>query len=254
MMTADPSHGQPGIAVLIPALDEEESLPGLLEAIPRGLGPVVVVDNGSRDRTAEVARAGGATVVSEPERGYGAACLAGIRTLAELETVPEVVVFLDADHSDDPANVPLLVTDILEGRADLVLGVRSGSGPGTVPLHARMGNRTVLLVARALFGRAFQDLPPFRAIRFDALLAIGMDDRTWGWTLQMQLRAVRAGLRIHEIRLPYRPRARGRSKVSGSLVGSVRAGLKMFYTLAHERIRPAPPPWGGTTQPGSRSR
>lgn len=236
-MTAELGVDYRSVAVLIPALDEEESLPGVLAALPPGLGAVVVVDNGSRDGTSAVARAGGATVIEQPVRGYGAACLAGIDYLSNLAEPPAVVVFLDADHSDDPGNLPQLVDPILEDTADLVLGVRRSSTGGTLPFHARMGNDAVLGVAKLLFGRAFQDLPPFRAIRLRSLENLKMDDRNWGWTLQMQLRAVQGHLRITEVDLPYRKRVSGRSKVSGSLVGSVGAGSKMIFTLVREWLR-----------------
>jgi hypothetical protein len=163
--------------------------------------------------------------------------LAGIEYLAGLEERPEILVFLDADHSDDPGNLPHLVDPVLEGTADLVLGVRRTSKSGALPLHARLGNDAVLGAAKLLFGRGFQDLPPFRAIRFTSLEQLGMDDRNWGWTLQMQLRAVRHDLRIMEVDLPYRKRESGRSKVSGSLVGSARAGSKMIFTLVREWVR-----------------
>ena len=219
---------------MIPARDEEEALPAVLESL-RGqpVDRVVVVDNGSTDATGRVAEEGGATVVRESRRGYGAACLAGLRHLEERPEPPDVVVFLDADQSDDPAALPRLVEPVLRDEADLVLGVRSG----TVPLHARLGNRLVLGLVRLLFGHRFRDLPPFRAAAFSRLLELEMDDRTWGWTLQMQLRALRHGLRIREVEVRHRPRAAGRSKISGSLVGSLRAGARMIYTVARERLR-----------------
>lgn len=235
-----PSVPAGAVAAVIPARDEEASLPGVLEALAaQPVGRVVVVDNGSRDATARVAEKGGATVVSEPARGYGSACLAGLRHLSAGPAPPEVVVFLDADHSDDPTALPRLVGPILRGDADLVLGVRRAPGAGSapVPLHARLGNGLVLGLARLLFGHRFRDLPPFRAISFARLRELEMDDRTWGWTLQMQLRALRHGLRIREVEVLHRPRRAGRSKISGSLAGSLRAGARMLYTLARERLR-----------------
>lgn len=233
--------GSDAVAVLIPALDEEEALPGVLAALPWDrVRHVVVADNGSTDRTAEVARALGATVVPEPRRGYGSACLAGLRHLETVCAPSDVVVFLDADQSDDPKVLPELVEPILDGAADLVLGVRSEAGrqaSRSVPLHARLGNRLVLGLVRLLFGFRFADLPPYRAIRLASLHSLRMDDANWGWTLQMQLRARRAGLRIREVAVPHRGRAAGRSKVSGSLVGSARAGAKMLYTIVRERLR-----------------
>ena len=229
-----------GVAVLIPALNEEESLPGVLALLPvSSLHSVVVVDNGSTDRTAEVAVAGGAVVVREPRRGYGAACLAGMSHLESVDSPPVVLVFLDADHADDPSQMSRVVAPVALGRADLVLGVRvdRGGGEGNVHAHARIGSRVVLVVLRALFGRTFRDMPPFRAIGFEALRELDMDDRDWGWTLQMQIRAWRQGLRILEIEVPHRRRPRGVSKISGSLATSIRVGVKMFYTLLRERAR-----------------
>lgn len=223
----------------MPALNEEEALAGILERTPGGVHRVVVVDNGSTDRTAEVARARGAEVVREAERGYGAACLAGIGHLLHVGPPPEVLVFMDADGSDDPSDVERLVAPIVSGDADLVLGVRRGVGGdvGTILPHARLGNRIVLGLTRLLFGRSFRDLPPFRAVRFSSLLALGMDDRSWGWTLQMQIRAVRGGLRMEEVEVTHRRRSAGVSKISGSLTMSLRVGAKMLWTLARERLR-----------------
>lgn len=227
------------VAVLMPALNEEAALPAILLSIPPWVERVVVADNASTDRTAEVARVGGAHVVHEPERGYGAACLAGIRHLAHLATPPDVLVFLDADGSDDPADLARVVDPIVRGSADLVLGVRRGVGGdvGTILPHARLGNRIVLTLVRVLFGRSFEDLPPFRAVRFDRLLQLDMDDRNWGWTLQMQIRAALHGHRITELEVTHRRRSEGVSKISGSFRMSVRVGAKMFYTLIRERVR-----------------
>ena len=145
------------------------------------------------------------------------------------------MVFLDADGSDDPSGLARLIEPIRSGAADMVLGVRTGDPPG-VPLHARMGNQVVLMCARLLFGLRFRDMPPFRAIRYDRLRELCMDDRDWGWTLQMQIRAGRLRQRIVEIEVPYTRRAGGVSKISGTLSGSLKAGAKMFYTLARERL------------------
>ncbi len=230
-------------AVLIPALNEEEALPAVLAELPVDrLHTVVVADNGSADRTASIARAGGAIVVREPRRGYGAACLAGIAHLAALPAPPRAVAFLDADHPEAAGSLSLLLDPLTRG-ADLALGVRTrpDGSRGNPRTHARLGNRIVLAATRLLFGHRFQDLPPFRAIRFTALQRLVMDDRDWGWTLQMQLRAVRRGLRIVEVQVPHRARAHGRSKISGRLGMSRRVGAKMFYTLGRERmLRSAP--------------
>ena len=231
-------------AALIPALDEEKALPAVLEALPVDrLHSVVVADNGSTDGTASIARAAGATVVLEPRRGYGAACLAGLRHLSTLATRPAAIVFLDADHPEVAGRLGLVLDPLARG-ADLALGVRVGPGGGTGNrhAHARWGNRVVLAATRLLFGHRFRDLAPFRAIRRDALERLAMDDRDWGWTLQMQLRAVRQRLVIEEVNAPHLPRSRGRSKISARLGMSLRVGAKMFYTLARERLRGVTPP------------
>lgn len=227
------------VAVLMPALNEEEALPPILAAMPARVTRVVVADNGSTDATAAVARAGGAEVVHESERGYGAACLTGISYLTQLDEPPDILVFLDADGSDDPNDLLRVIAPIERNEADLVLGVRRGEhgDTGTILAHARLGNRIVLTFTRLLFGRSFTDLPPFRAVRFDRLLELGMDDRNWGWTLQMQLRALLHELRIVEVDVVHRRRTEGVSKISGSLPMSLRVGTKMFYTLARERLR-----------------
>ncbi|MDX1494620.1 MAG: glycosyltransferase family 2 protein [Longimicrobiales bacterium] len=226
------------IALVMPALNEEDALPPILQGVPEWVDRIVVADNGSTDRTAQVAAAGGAEVVREEERGYGAACLAAIRQLEHEGRPPDVVVFMDADGSDDPAHIRRLVDPIERGDADLVLGVRQGQDGdvGTILPHARLGNRIVLGLVRLLFGESFRDLPPFRAISMSALRTLEMDDRNWGWTLQMQLRALRRGLRIVELEIPHRRRTEGVSKISGSLTMSIRVGLKMFWTLARERL------------------
>lgn len=222
------------VAVLIPALDEAPTIGSVIGALPADLvDEIVVADNGSRDATPRIARDLGAVVVDEPRLGYGSACLAGMRHLARRP--PAIVVFLDADGSDDPSGLARLIEPIRSGAADMVLGVRTGDPPG-VPLHARMGNRVVLMCARLLFGLRFRDMPPFRAIRYHRLCELHMDDRDWGWTLQMQIRAGRLRQRIVEIDVPYTRRTGGVSKISGTLSGSLKAGAKMFYTLARERL------------------
>lgn len=219
------------LAVIIPALDEERALPRVLAEIPAALDArVVVVDNGSRDRTAAVARAAGAEVVQEPRRGYGHACRAGLAALAA--TPPEIVVFLDADHSDYPGDMPRLVEPIAAGRADLVVGSRllGQRRPGALPAHALWGNRLATWLMRRRTGVAFTDLGPFRAIRWTALAGLGMREMTFGWTIEMQLRAARRGLRCVEVPVGYRPRI-GASKISGTVVGSLRAGARILWTV-----------------------
>ncbi len=191
---------------------------------------VIVVDNGSTDETARVAREHGATVVHEPHRGYGAACLKGIDALAS--DPPDVVLFLDADLSDDPTEAGSVLRPILEGTADLVIGSRvlGEREPGALASHARFGNWLATRLLAALHGARYTDLGPFRAIRYDALLALGMKDRDFGWTMEMQIKAARQGLRHAEVPVRYRRRT-GRSKISGTLAGSVRAGAKILSTV-----------------------
>lgn len=225
------------VVAVIPALNEEEPLPGVLEELQQaGISRVVVVDNGSTDATARVARAAGARVVEEKQRGYGAACLAAMADISTWSEPPSVLLFLDGDGSDDPRESSRLLDPILTDEADFVVGVRQklrgrrGSG-ASVPLHARLGDGLIRWGARWLHGADLGDLGPFRAIRWSSLQALDMDDQDWGWTLQMQLRAHRAGLRYREVSVSHRRRSGGRSKVSGSLLGSVRAGMKMLRVL-----------------------
>jgi glycosyltransferase involved in cell wall biosynthesis len=221
------------IAVVIPALDEEEAIGLVLAEIPQGVAEVVVVDNGSRDRTAEVARAAGARVVSEPRRGYGQACLAGIAAADGAD----VFVFLDGDHSDHPRQLPDVLAPILAGEADLVIGSRAlgRRGKGSHPLHAVLGTRLSVALMNRLIGTRATDLGPFRAVTAEALGRLDMRDRNFGWTVEMQVKAARRGLRVREVPVDYRPRV-GRSKVSGTLLGSVRAGARILGTIARHAL------------------
>lgn len=224
------------VAVIIPALNEEASLPAVLAALP-AVGRVIVVDNGSIDRTASVALIGGALVVSEPRRGYGSACLRGLAYLAELVAVdgkiPQVIAFLDADYSDSPELLPELVQPILAGTQDFVLGSRllGNREPGSMPPQSVFGNRLACFLMRVLFGARYTDLGPFRAIGYGALRQLRMTDTNFGWTVEMQIKAQRAGLRFTEIPVPYRRRI-GQSKISGTLLGSVKAGAKILLLIA----------------------
>jgi glycosyltransferase involved in cell wall biosynthesis len=228
------------IVVVIPALDEEASLPRVLADIPRPLvEEVVVADNGSRDRTAEVARAGGATVVREPRAGYGRACLAGLATIAS--TSPDIIVFVDADYSDRPAEMPALLDPILTDRADLVIGSRvlGQREPGALAPHARWGNWLATWLIRLLYGVRFTDLGPFRAIRYETLLALNMQDKDYGWTAEMQAKAARAQVRATEVPVSYHRRV-GKSKITGTVKGTVLAGWKIITTILRLRLQ-APP-------------
>ena len=228
------------VVVLIPALDEEAALPVVLASIPRsgagwGVSSVVVVDNGSSDRTADVARAAGATVVAEPRRGYGAACLAGLTRLRNAP--PAIVAFLDADHSDDPRQLPDILAPIIAKGADLVIGSRAlgEREPGALTPVQMLGNRLAATLLRVLFGLHATDLGPFRAVRWRALESLGMRDRDFGWTVEMQARAARAGLVVTEVPVRYRRRI-GRSKISGTVGGAIGAGWKILFTIAKVRL------------------
>lgn len=228
------------LAAIIPALNEEQAIACVLAAIPRELDvDVIVVDNGSTDRTAEVAIQHGARVVSEPHRGYGAACLAGLAALQD----PEVVVFLDADFSDDPALLPNLVRPIVTNEADLVIGSRmlGEREPGALPPHSRFGNWLAGKILTHLYHQPTTDLGPFRAIRWSTLQQLQMQDRGFGWTMEMQAKAARLRARTVEIPVPYRKRI-GRSKITGSVKASVQAGAIILLTaLRLLRWRPASP-------------
>ena len=223
----------PRVVVVIPALDEEASLGRVLDAIPRTVEAVVVCDNGSRDRTAEVARAHGALVVHEPRRGYGSACLRGLEAVrGRPEGPPDVVCFLDADSSDSPEDLPRLIEPIAAGDADLVLGSRMLLPEARASLlpQARFGNQLATFLIRLLWGVRYTDLGPFRAVRWDALERVGMRDPDFGWTVELQIKAARHGLRAMEIPVRYRRRV-GVSKITGTLRGTFAAGTKILTTI-----------------------
>jgi glycosyltransferase involved in cell wall biosynthesis len=213
-----------GVTVVLPALDEAEALPAALASFPPGVD-LLVVDNGSRDATAAVAAAAGARVVAEPRRGFGAACWAGVQASPRAE----VLAFADADGSFDGADLTLVAGPVLCGQADLVVGSRvtGAREAGAMPAFAVGANRALGQACRLLFGVPLSDLGPFRAIRRDTLLDLGIRDRGQGWPLEMIGRASRAGLRVVEVPVRYRTRAGGASKVSGSLRGSLRAAVAM---------------------------
>lgn len=223
----------PKVALIIPALDEEAAIRSTLEALPRAaLAQIIVVDNGSRDRTAERARAGGAQVILEPLRGYGRACLAGI---AALDPGVEVVAFMDADGSDDPADLPRLIAAL--DQADMAIGSRvQGAEAGSLAPMQRAGNRLATFLLSILYGARYTDLGPFRAIRRYALERLAMRDLNFGWTIEMQIKARRANLRVVELPVAYRRRRGGRSKVSGSVRGSILAGAKILWTILRYRF------------------
>jgi len=223
-----PMRYESEVAVIIPAINEQESIAKVLAAIPHWVDDVVVVDNGSTDETAARARNGGARVVHEPRRGYGAACLAGLKALDN----PEIVVFLDGDYSDHPEEMPLLVDPILHDEADLVAGSRvlGPREPGALTSQARFGNWLACLLMRLFWKVRYTDLGPFRAVRLSALAGLGMCDRGYGWMVEMQIKATQAGLRVREIPVQYRRRI-GKSKVSGTIRGIVGAGSKTLFKI-----------------------
>ena len=193
---------------------------------------VVVVDNGSRDGTGAAASSLGCVVICEPRRGYGSACLAGLAHLATATDPPDLVAFLDADHSDHAEELPRLLAPLVEGGADLVIGSRALGNlePGALLPQQRFGNALAAFLIRRLYGATVTDLGPFRAIRWDALASLGMSDRDYGWTAEMQVKALKLGLRYAEVPVSYRRRA-GKSKIAGTLRGTVGAGFKILYTV-----------------------
>ena len=222
------------IGIVIPALNEAPALPHVLPAIPGWVSEVIVVDNGSSDGTAAVAASLGARVVDEPRRGYGQACLAGI---AALSPGIDTVVFMDADASDRPEEMDRLLAPIAAGSADMVIGSRPlGAEPGALTPQQRFGNALACWLIRLLWSVRFTDLGPFRAISRAALARLEMQDRNFGWTVEMQVRAAGRGLRCAEIAVGYRRRI-GQSKVSGTLSGSFKAGVKILWVIGVEAIR-----------------
>ena len=217
------------ISIIIPAYNEESSIGLVIDALPQEkIHEIIVVDNGSTDATARVAQEHGARVVKEPRKGYGSACLKGIDEL----DAPDIVVFIDGDFSDFPEEIVLLISPIETGEKDFVLGSRMifpKSQSALLP-QARYGNRLAVFLIKLFFKHEFTDLGPFRAIRYSSLMSIGMKDMDFGWTVEMQIKAVRNGLRIQEVPVNYRKRI-GISKITGTVLGTFRAGVKIIYTI-----------------------
>lgn len=219
------------IAIVIPALNEEEALGHLLKEIPSDFARwVIVVDNGSLDATALVASQAGAIVVHEHVRGYGRACWSGFK--AAVERGAEIVIFMDGDGSDDPTDLPHMLAPLLEGKADLVIGSRIGAQAeaGAVPPQARLGNWLVSRFISLFYGVRLHDVGSFRALRCSTLESLKMCEMTFGWPVEMLMKAARSRYRILELPIHYRRRRHGRSKVAGTLVGSVRAAYIMSRT------------------------
>ena len=219
----------PKISVILPAYNEEASISLVLKDLPQdNLHEIIVIDNNSTDATASVAAENGAKVVEEKQQGYGIACLKGISVLDD----PDIVVFLDADYSDYPEEIAQLVEPIIADKMDFVLGSRMilpQSRKALLP-QARYGNRLAVFLIRLFFGWRFTDLGPFRAIRYESLKAIDMQDQDFGWTVEMQIKAVKHRLRIMEIPVRYRERI-GVSKITGTISGTFKAGTKIIYTI-----------------------
>ena len=223
---------EPVIDVIIPALNEEGSIAKVLSDLPASVREVIVCDNGSSDQTALVARSNGAMVISQPQRGYGNACLKGIEYLNNKEVKPDIVVFLDADYSDHPDELDLLVRPILEEGKDLVIGSRAlgKKEKGSMKPQQIFGNWFATKLIRLLYDFRFTDLGPFRAIRYPALLSLFMSDRNFGWTVEMQVKAIKKNLACAEVPVSYRNRI-GSSKVTGTLKGTILAGYKIIWTI-----------------------
>ena len=222
------------IGVVIPALDEERAIGRVIADIPAWVDQIVVADNGSRDATVDVAKASGATVVREPERGYGAACQTGIAALDAID----IVVFLDGDYSDHPQEMATLVDPIAQATADMVVGSRvTGTrARGALTPQQRFGNWLACRLIRAFWGVSYTDLGPFRAIRRSALDALAMTDRNFGWTVEMQIKGAQQALSTLEVPVSYRPRI-GVSKVSGTIRGTVLAGFTILRVIGQSALR-----------------
>ena len=223
----------PIIKVIIPAFNEEKGIGEVLREIPKGCAnEVIVVNNASTDNTEKIALELGATVLHEPIPGYGRACLKGIEYLKQSEPKPDIVVFLDGDHSDYPEDMADLIKPIVENDVDLVIGSRAlgNKERGSMTPQQIFGNWLATLLLKLLYGVKFTDLGPFRAVKFEKLLELDMQDKTYGWTVEMQLKAAKNGLRCAEVPVRYRKRI-GFSKISGTVKGTVMAGYKILYTI-----------------------
>jgi hypothetical protein len=221
----------PHVAVIIPALNEETTIDGVVRRSIASFDKdcdirIVVGDNGSNDRTARKSVDAGAEVVKEPNRGYGAACLRAIHHLGDW---PDFLVFLDADGSSRPEEIPSLLDPLLIGKADLVIGIRNDDSAMTLP--QRWGTKLAVTLVNVRWSTSFKDMGPFRAVRYDSYRKLGMRDKTWGWTIEMQILAVIHGLRFDQIPVSWEMRKGGASKISGTISGVVRAGFRILWTV-----------------------
>ncbi|MFK7799575.1 MAG: glycosyltransferase family 2 protein [Aureispira sp.] len=221
------------IAVIIPAYNEENAVGKVVAALPKDLvKSIIVVNNNSNDQTAVVAQQAGATVVDELQQGYGFACLRGMAHVQEMSEKPDIIVFIDADYSDHPEELPQLVAPILENDVAMVIGSRATGAKekGSMTPQQIFGNWLATRLIKWFYGVTFTDLGPFRAIRYADLLALNMQDQTYGWTVEMQVKAAKKGLRVEEVPVSYRVRV-GQSKISGTIKGTILAGYKIITTI-----------------------
>lgn len=240
--------------VIIPAFNEARAIGRVIGDLPEDyVDEVVVVNNASTDETEQNARTAGATVLREPRQGYGYACLRGIEYAKTKE--PDIVVFLDGDYSDHPDELPHLVDPIRQSEADFVIGsrIRGDTEPGAMLPQAEIGNRVACTLMRWVWGTEYTDLGPFRAIRFRDLLALDMQDKTFGWTIEMQIKAVLAGLRIREVPVSYRRRV-GASKITGTISGTIKASAKILWTIVRFALAPPAVPHNPFERTGERNR
>lgn len=223
----------PDIRVIIPAFNEQNAVGMVIDEIPKDwVSEIIVVDNGSFDNTYEKAKTHGATALREERRGYGQACLKGMDHIAQSKTHPDIIVFLDGDHSDFPEQLPQLVEPIMKNQVDLVIGSRAlgKKERGSMTPQQVFGNWLATSLIKWFYGYKFTDLGPFRAIRYDSLLAIDMKDTNYGWTVEMQLKAAKLKMKTQEVPVNYRQRI-GVSKVSGTVKGAIMAGYKIIFTI-----------------------
>ena len=219
----------PDIKVIIPAFNEEDSIAKVIYEIPDSVTEIIVVSNNSTDKTVENARNAGATVLTEDRKGYGYACLHGLEYVSKQSKSPDIIVFIDGDYSDYPEELNQLVRPILEQDIDLVIGARAKDlrEPGSMTPQQVFGNRLATFLMKVLFRARFTDLGPFRAIKYEKLLLLEMEDKTYGWTVEMQLKAIKKGLTYTEVPVRYKKRI-GVSKVSGTVKGTIFAGIKIL--------------------------
>lgn len=225
------------IVVIIPAYNEENAIGNVITDLPKDwIREVVVVNNNSNDATKDIAAKAGATVLDQPIQGYGNACLKGIEYIKQLNPLPEIVVFIDADYSDHPEELPLLVRPLMEDGYDMIIGSRAlgQKESGSMTPQQIFGNWLATRMIKAFYGIAYTDLGPFRAIKYDALIEIDMQDKTYGWTVEMQLKAAKLNMKVSEVAVNYRKRI-GFSKISGTVKGTIMAGYKIIATILKYR-------------------